>query len=245
MREILSDLVAEEQALDQLLQRIHPRDWHKKKIRNGWTIHEVVSYLSEAEAYAHIVLTGDAETIAAWTDQGIDAFEAKAIRSGDGMRSQDVIEVWRGGRAKVVEALFRSKPDDRVPGFHGEMSAKSFATIKLMEAWSYSLEIAEVIGEELEDTTRLRHIAWLAFAALPHSFAKAGIEYDGSVRLVVMGPSYSKWVFGSDSEDQQIRGQAGDFCRVAVGFLAPEDATTLKTTGDMSKTALELVTVFL
>lgn len=246
MREILSDLVAEEQALDQLLQRINPRDWHKKKIRNGWTIHELVSYLSESERYAYNALAeGGSQLIDFETLGGIDGVRKKAIRVGDGMRSQDIIEVWRGARAKVIEELFRSNPSDRVPTFNGTMSARTFATAKLVEAWSFALEIDETIGaeEEMEDTLRLRHIAWFALASLPYAFRKAGVEYDGSVRLEVMGPKYSKWILGPRDSDQVIRGQASDWCRIAVGFIQPEDAPTIKTEGAMAATALELVNV--
>ncbi|MDH3193941.1 MAG: maleylpyruvate isomerase family mycothiol-dependent enzyme [Acidimicrobiia bacterium] len=246
MREILSDLVAEEQALDQLLQRINPRDWHKKKIRNGWTIHELVSYLSESERYAYNALAEGGTALADFdTLGGIDGIRKKAIRVGDGMRSQDIIEVWRGARAKVIEELFRAKPTDRIPTFIGTMSARTFATAKLVEAWSFALEVDETIvsEEEIEDTLRLRHIAWFAWACLPYAFSKAGVEYDGSVRVEVMGPKYSKWVFGPTDSDQLIRGQAADWCRVAVGFIQPEDAPTIKTEGDMAATALELVNV--
>lgn len=245
LREILSDLVAEEQALDQLLQRINPRDWHKKKIRSGWTVHEVVSYLSEGERYAHTALTNDTEALAEFHEAGWDAFKTASIRVGDGMRSQDIIEVWRGARAKVIEELFRCEPDDRVHYFSGDMSARTFATAKLMEAWAFALELAEAAGEEVEDTLRLRHIAWLAYASLPTSFAKAGREYDGSVRVEIMGPQYSKWVWGPEDSGQLIKGQAADWCRVAVGFINPEDATTVRTEGDIAATALELVTVTL
>ncbi len=239
-------MVAEEQALDQLLQRINPRDWHKKKIRNGWTIHEVVAYLSESERYAYNALAEEGSDLSDFDDLGgTEGFYKKAIRVGDGMRSQDIIEVWRGGRAKVIEELFRSKPTDRVPSFIGEISAKTFATAKLVEAWTFALELTEVIppvpDEEIEDTLRLRHIAWLAWASLPRAFAKAGLEYDGSVRLEVMGPQYSKWVYGPADAGQLIKGQAGDWCRIAVGFISPEDAPTLRTEGDTAATALELV----
>ena len=125
------------------------------------------------------------------------------------------------------------------------MSARTFATAKLVEAWSFALEVDETIvsEEEIEDTLRLRHIAWFAWACLPYAFSKAGVEFDGSVRVEVMGPKYSKWVFGPTDSDQLIRGQAADWCRVAVGFIQPEDAPTIKTEGDMAATALELVSV--
>ena len=51
MREILSDLVAEQQALDQFLQGIHERDWRRKTPARGWTILDTVSHLAYTETF--------------------------------------------------------------------------------------------------------------------------------------------------------------------------------------------------
>ena len=49
MREILSDLVAEEQHLDQFLQGLADREWKKKTPAEGWTIKDQVSHLAHVE----------------------------------------------------------------------------------------------------------------------------------------------------------------------------------------------------
>ena len=52
MREILADLVAEQQALDQLLQRAPDRDWKTKTPAAGWTVHDTISHLAWTEEHA-------------------------------------------------------------------------------------------------------------------------------------------------------------------------------------------------
>ena len=56
MREILSDLVAEEQHLDQFLQSLADREWKKKTPAEGWTIKDQVSHLAHVEGLAAEVL---------------------------------------------------------------------------------------------------------------------------------------------------------------------------------------------
>ena len=63
MREILSDLVAEEQALDQFLQRIHERDWKLPTSAPGWTIMDTVSHLAFTETFAAEAVTFMSDTV--------------------------------------------------------------------------------------------------------------------------------------------------------------------------------------
>ncbi len=242
VREILSDLVAEEQSLDQFLQRINPRDWQKTKVHHGWSIQDLVSHLADMEDYAYDALANDGARLADLEAFGsMEALNATGIAKGTGMRPQDVIEWWRGARAKVVEELSRKKANDRVPWFEGDMSAKTFATMRLMETWAHGLDVYAAVNEEPEDTTRLRHIAWLGWATLPHAFAEAGETYAEPIRLEVLGPQYSKWVFGPDSTDQMIKAQAGEWARLAVGRIDLADCDSIKTTGDVAERALQLV----
>ena len=239
MREILSDLVAEQQSLDQFLQRVAIRDWDRATPAPGWSIRDTVSHLATFEEYAYNALAeggsrrGEADRYPTY-----EAFTEAGILPGREMRAQDVIEWWRGARAKVIEELSRSAPDTRVPWFKGDMSAKTFATTRLMETWAHGLDVYSSLDEECEDTIRLRHIAWLGWKSLPYAFELAGKEYSKPVRIEVPGPQWSKWVFGPEDTDQVIKGQAGEWCRVAVQRMNPSDAESLKAQGDVAETAL-------
>lgn len=240
MREILSDLVAEEQSLDQFLQKINPRDWNKTRVWHGWTVQEVVSHLASSEEYAYNALAEGGSRLSEVDDYGdIDDLNEAALQPGLDMRPQDVIEWWRGARAKVVEELSKLKPSDRVPWFHGDMSARSFATARLMENWAHGLDVYEAVNVEPEDTPRLRHIAWLGWKSLPHALSEAGIEYPEPVHVVLMGPEYSKWSFGPEDSPNVIKGQAGEWCRLAVGRINRDDIETLRVEGELADLALD------
>ena len=94
MREILSDLVAEQQSLDQFLQRVAIRDWDRATPAPGWSIRDTVSHLATFEEYAYNALAesgsrrGEADqypTYEAFTEAGIlRQWVAVLLRAGPG-----------------------------------------------------------------------------------------------------------------------------------------------------------------
>lgn len=260
MREILSDLVAEEQHLDQFLQGLRPRAWKGLTPGGKWTIQDTVSHLAYVESFAAEVLAEGPDRIKREKIRDIDDWTEIGVDEGRDQRHQEVIEWWRHGRADVVDALSRMEAMDRVPWLYGDMSARSFATMRLMETWAHGLDIkAASLGrmiplpeEELEededdplaDTTRMRHIAWLGQRSLPFAFKQAGKEFpERGIRVELMGPKYAAWRFGPEDTDQVIKGMAGDWCRVVV---LRQDATDtgLKAVGEYAEVALDVARAY-
>ena len=235
MQEILSDLVAEQQALDQFLQRVPIREWKTKIPGQTWTIHDTVSYLAFGEELAHSALdggpTGGTRSYAA-------AREMSATR-GRVMRPQDVIEWWRHARAAVVDALSRLHETDTIVWFDDKVTAKAFASSRLADTWSHGLDIHAAMRADVEDTPRLRHIAWLGWETLPLAFSDAGETYSHPVRVEVITSSYAKWVFGPTDTDQLIKGRAAEWCRVVARRLDAGE-TSLQAFGDVARRALEV-----
>jgi uncharacterized protein (TIGR03084 family) len=239
VREILSDLVAEEQSLDQLLQKIAIRDWTRHTTSRGWTIQDIVAFLASSEEFAlRVIEEGDAPLRESDTHSSLEEYASSGIERGRSMRPQDVIEWWRGARAGVVDALSRMGPSQRLPWFSGDIAARTFATARLTETWAYGIDVQNIADIEAEDTPRIRHIARFAWQSLPHAFKKAGHVYT-PIRLEVIGPGYAKWVHGPEDSDQIIKGQAGQWCRVATGRLSAEN-TSLQAEGDIAVLALEV-----
>jgi uncharacterized protein (TIGR03084 family) len=159
------------------------------------------------------------------------------------MRPQDVIEWWRGGRAKVVEPLSHMSAEDRLPWIAGDMSARTFATFRLTETWMHGLDIYATLGIEVEDTPRIRHICWFGWKTLPYAFKQAGEHYE-PVRVEVIGPGYSKWIYGPADTDHLIKGSASDWARLVVRRI-DLGSTRLKVSGEKAQKAVELAQTFL
>ena len=57
MREILADLVAEQQGLDQSLQRAPDRDWRQRVAPGGVTVQDTIAILAWGEQHAARLIT--------------------------------------------------------------------------------------------------------------------------------------------------------------------------------------------
>jgi len=239
MRGILADLVAEQQGLDQSLQRAPDRDWKKKVGERGWTAQDTIAYLWWAERHIAGVLTDEIVPKKTLDEHGtVENFEQAGVDNAKTKRPQEVIEQWRFARADVVDALSRLGENDRIQWLNGNVSAQTFATMRLADTWAHGLEILTALDKEIIDTPRIRHIAWLGWATLPNAFTKAGEEYSEVVRVELVGPGYERWVFGPEDAEHIIRGQASDWCRVVVGFMDAAETESLSATGELAEAAL-------
>jgi uncharacterized protein (TIGR03084 family) len=243
VREILSDLVAEQQFLDQFLQRITLKDWDRPTPAKGWTVRDTISHLADSEELASTAITGELALERYRSTSDLDALRQEAVDKGRKMRPQDVIEWWRGGRAKVVEPLSRMDPDARVEWIVGSMSARTLATTRLMETWAHGLDIYATMQAEIEDTPRIRHICWLGWKTLPYAFKLSGHDYS-PIRVEVIGPGYAKWVYGPEDAENLIKGSASDWARLAVRRAKASDIR-LKVTGEAAEVAIEVVRAYL
>ena len=244
MREILADLVAEQQGLDQSLQRAPDRDWKKKVGSRGWSAQDTIAYLWWAERHIARILTNEIKPPKVLKEYGsLEAFEQAGVENAKPKRPQEIIEQWRFARADVVDALSRMQGNDRIPWLNGKVSAQAFATMRLADTWTHGLEILTSLDKEITDTPRLRHIAWLGWATLPSAFKQASEKYPTPIRVELVGPGYARWVFGPEDSEEVIRGQASDWCRVVVGFVDAADTNNLTATGDLAEAALRNVNI--
>lgn len=238
MQEILADVVAEQQSLDQYLQSIKDRDWAKKTPHNRWSIRQHVAHLAAFEEYALDATEGKGARLAEINDFAtFDAFVKDTSNRGP-KRSQEVIEWWRLSRAAVIDALSRRDASQRVPWFVGKMAVKTFATSRLVETWLHGLDIHHTLGTEPDELPRLEHIARFAYMTLPYAFEIAGEQYKEPLRVELMGPNYTKWIFGPEDAPNYIKGRAGEWCRVAAGRLHPDKAESLVAEGKVAEIAL-------
>lgn len=245
MREILADLVAEQQALDQLLQRAPDRDWKRPTPAAGWTVQDTISHLAATEERALRSIAGDRKLAAEIRAAGgVDAYNQTGVEAGRAKRPQEVIEWWRHNRAAVVEALSRTPRQTRISWYAGPMGARTFATARLMETWAHGLDIVAALQREVADTARLRHVAWLGWKTLPYAFSQAGEKYKEPIRVELVGPGYARWVFGPEDGGQVIRGQAGDWCRLVVRRLPKGREKDLAATGPIAATALRVAKAY-
>jgi uncharacterized protein (TIGR03084 family) len=132
---------------------------------------------------------------------------------------------------------------ERIEWIDGDMSAKTFATFRLMETWAHGLDIYKTLELEVEDTPRIRHVCWLGWKTLPYAFKDHSLDYE-PIRIELIGPGYSRWVYGPEDASNRIKGSASDWARIAVRRIEPNQ-TRLQVTGDAAEAALKVAKAFL
>ena len=113
-----------------------------------------------------------------------------------------------------------------------------------METWAHGLDGYDTVGAEPEDTDRLRHIALLAYMVRPFAYQINGLKVPPTpLRLELRLPSGTPWSQGPEDAKDLIRGQAGEFCRIAVRRRHWKD-TSLYIEGDEARRFIEIVQTY-
>jgi uncharacterized protein (TIGR03084 family) len=126
----------------------------------------------------------------------------------------------------------------------GELSVRTLVTTRLAETWIHTGDVADGLGVELQPTTRLEHIARLAWRTLPYAFARSGRELAGPVGFDLKGPNGDPWEFLPDEAPvTTIRGAGAELCLVAARRAEPGE-TSLTGDGPDADAVLELVRTY-
>jgi uncharacterized protein (TIGR03084 family) len=234
--EIFDDLEAEDERLETLLAGLSDKQWAASSAAMGWTVRDVVVHLAQTdEAVVRSIenLAGLLqEQVAVGTlDEAMD----RAVRAERAPPVQS-FERWRTARRAASRALRAADPNRPLPWATNPLRPRVLATTRLAEHWAHGLDISGPLGVPFPDTSRLRHIAWLAHRTLPYAFSLAG-EDAHDVFCELSGPEGEKWTFGPLEADSRIVGAVGDFCRVATRRVVPAE-TRLITAGPYADVAL-------
>lgn len=245
--QLLTDLEAEGQALDDLVADLDADGWATATPAEPWTV---------ADTIGHLLWTDRVSVVAASEPDGFQAFVAdhfsdlgedpitELAQQAAAVPHEQLLADWRANRAALGDAL-RAVPDGtKLPWFGPPMSAASMATARLMETWAHGQDVADALGVERTPTLRLRHIAHLANRT--RGFAYAAHDLDpptAEVRVELAAPDGTTWTFGPDGAEQTITGSALDFCLLAVQRVHRDD-TDLVATGPDADQWLDVIQAF-
>lgn len=183
-----------------------------------------------------------AATAAALAD--LDGFEAETLQRGRSLGPTGLLEVWRTGRHELIEAFAPLDPSSRLPWYGPDMSARSFATARLMETWAHGQDIADAVGAARRPTDRLRHVAHIGVRARPFSYVTRGLPVpEADVHVELVGPSGATWAWGDVGAEDRLSGAALDFCLVVTQRRHPAD-TTLVAEGGLAEEWLTIAQAF-
>ena len=244
---IVDDYVAEAKRLEGILGLLTTAQWLTQSGADGWSIADVVLHLALSDESVVASAGGASPRAGRALSEGATADEwaARAVDSARDTPAR-VVTRWRRARDGAVEALRAADPQAPLQWVGGPVKPGTLATTRLAEYWAHGLDITGPLGIDFPDTSRLRHIAWLAHRTLPYAFSRAG-EEPAAVRCSLTAPDgVTTWTFGPDDAESGISGPAGAFCRVAVQRLDPgaPAASGLRATGPHGATALRVVRTY-
>jgi uncharacterized protein (TIGR03084 family) len=212
--DIIADLRAESQSLDDLVAPLADADWSRDTPAAGWTI---------AHQIAHLAWTDTASLLAITDPPAFDATVQAAAADPTGYVDRGATEFlaeppvllarWREGREALAQALLGITPGTKVAWFGTAMSATSMATARIMETWAHGLDVADALGVTRPPTARLRHIAHLGHRTVGYAFLVNGRPIpDQPVRVELAGIDGTTWAFGPEDAQNRVSGPALDFC---------------------------------
>ena len=177
MKEIVTDLMAEQKALDDFLCTLSDEQWELQTPAEGWTVKVSVVHIAAADEASVSLINGDNTPLDEAAKLGTDFVDiVMGTQRARSMKPSQVLAWWRNMREVMDEQLMKIDPKARIPWVAMPMGARAFATARLMETWAHGLDCYDAIGSKPVVTDRLRHIATLALLAMPYAYSVNNIE---------------------------------------------------------------------
>jgi uncharacterized protein (TIGR03084 family) len=239
---VFDDYVAEAVRLESILGQLTGAQWLTESDAGGWSVADVVLHLAQSDEGVVASAGGAGPRDSAATAGTVDNWAARMVDAERAAPAQ-VFTRWRRARDAAAEALRAADPQMPLQWVTGPVKPATLATTRLAEYWAHGLDITGPLRIDFPDTSRLRHIAWLAHRTLPYALSLAG-EAPAAVGCVLTAPDgLTTWTFGPDDAESEISGPAGAFCRVAAQRLDPA-ASGLHATGPHGATALRVIRTY-
>jgi uncharacterized protein (TIGR03084 family) len=246
--DVLDDLLAEQQALDDIVAGLAPEQWQLPTPSPGWTVADQIGHLTYFDRNAALAVSDPAafqDSMHALLGSG-DGTSGDDLTLGPyrAMTPDELLAAWRAGRETLAAAASTLTNETRIEWYGPSMGSKSFLTARLMEAWAHGQDVVDAVGATRPATDRLRHIAQLGFITRGWTYANRGLEAPATpVRVELTSPSGETWSFGPDDAPESIVGPALDFCLVTTQRRHVDD-TDLVVTGPSARDWMEKAQLF-
>lgn len=214
---LCDDLLGEYHALAELCATLTPEQWASKSDFYGWTPWDEIAHLAYFDETALAACTdatafeAGKQALSALTAQGLE-ISAIARAHYAGQDGPTLLATWRARFEPLVAALRSLDGKARLPWYGPTMSARSFATARLMETWAHGQDVWDVLDRDRGSSPGLRHICHLSVSTYGWTFVNRKLPVPQPVPAVeLIAPDGSAWTWGEPSATDFVRGPAMDF----------------------------------
>lgn len=222
MISICEDLGSEQQSLDEIVSVLGEEQWSQLTMFSGWSIRDEITHLAFFDQAAALAAT-DEGAFSAMRDESLKGITSarelhdRVLSCGHSKSAAEMLSWWRGERSRLLKALAPLDTRARLPWYGPSMSARSFATARLMETWAHGTDVADALGVKRNPSGRLYHVAHIGVITMGWSYATNGMEAPKEpVRVELTGPSGENWTWGPEDAANAVRGDAEEFCLVVI-----------------------------
>lgn len=236
MKQLCYDLLSEYRELFGQVARLSPQQWLVQTDFFAWRIYDEIAHLYLFDELAVIAAADPTQfrdrrqEIEANLARGAQISEIARLRYA-GVPGIELARRWEREFTGLAAQLEQLDPRARLPWFGPDMSARSFATARLMETWAHGQDVYDALGITRRPAARLRHIAHLGVVTFQWSHTVRGLTPPEEAPLVELhSPAGDTWTWNESSNNGWVRGPAEDFCLVVTQRRNVED-TALETAG--------------
>lgn len=216
---VVADLIAEGDALDDLVADLTGDQWATPTPADRWSIAHQIGHLLWTDRVSLLAI-GDPDAFqAALTEAFSDpmgfvdaAADAEAVRP-----PAELLADWRSTRGKLAGALVAVPEGAKLPWFGPPMSAASMASARLMETWAHGLDVADALGVTPEPSDRIRSVAHIGVRTRDFAYMVNQLDAPAApFGYELTAPSGELWTWGPDDAANVVRGPAVDFCQLVT-----------------------------
>jgi uncharacterized protein (TIGR03084 family) len=250
VQQIAQDLRAENDALDAVVAPLSAEQWELATPSPRWAVRDQIAHLTYFDRTALVaILDPDRfgtlfEELWGAAGGGDEAVDQVTLGWARALEPAELLEQWREGRAQLDDAVAELAEDVRVPWYGPSMSARSFLTARLMEAWAHGQDVVDAVGADRPATDRLEHVARLGVITRGWTYANRGEEVPATaVRVELLAPSGRRCEWGPDDAAERITGGLEDFCLVVTQRRHLAD-TALRVEGEAARDWMQKAQAF-
>jgi uncharacterized protein (TIGR03084 family) len=243
---VYTDLIAEGEALDQIVASLDTAQWDRPTPAPGWTIRHQVAHLAGIASIAKLAAS-DPDLFVKVTAGASDNFDGAVhglLAPYLALSTQELLARWRSEQGGAAAALSTLPPDQVIPWVVRAIPAQVLACAGIMELFAHGQDIADALGIRREYTDRLRHLAWFGARNGDFGYQARGLTPPGvPFRFELTAPSGAQWAFGPADAENRISGPGVDFC-LLVTRRRHRDDLALRAAGEEANRWMDIAQAY-